>query len=47
MVDIWDTAGQEVFMTMHTAYYFEANAALMVFYTTMKITYKNYMKWYN
>ena len=47
MVDIWDTAGQEVFHTMHPAYYFEANAALLVFDTTRKITYKNCMKWYN
>ena len=47
MVDIWDTAGQEVFMTMHPAYYFEANAALLVFDTTRKITYKNCLKWYN
>ena len=47
MVDIWDTAGQEVFDTMHPAYYFEANAALLVFDTTRKITYKNCMKWYN
>ena len=47
MVDIWDTAGQDVFDKMHPAYYFEANAALLVFDTTRKITYKNCTKWYN
>ena len=47
MIDIWDTAGQDVFDKMHPAYYFEANAALLVFDTTRKITYKNCMKWYN
>ena len=47
MIDIWDTAGQDIFDKMHPAYYFEANAALLVFDTTRKITYKNCMKWYN
>jgi Rab-like protein 2 len=47
MIDIWDTAGQEVFDNIHPTYYFEANAALLVFDTTRKLTYKNCMKWYN
>ena len=47
MIDIWNIAGQDVFDKMHPAYYFEANAALLVFDTTRKITYKNCMKWYN
>ncbi len=46
-IDIWDTAGQEAFDNIHPTYYFEANAALLVFDTTRKITYKNCMKWYN
>lgn len=47
IIDIWDTAGQEAFDNIHPTYYFEANAALLVFDTTRKITYKNCMKWYN
>ena len=33
-IDIWDTAGQEAFDNIHPTYYFEANAALLVFDTT-------------
>ena len=40
MIDIWDTAGQEVFGNIHPTYYFEANAALPDFDTTRKLTYK-------
>lgn len=29
-IDIWDTAGQEMFDNIHPTYYFEANAALLV-----------------
>lgn len=27
VIDIWDTAGQNMFDTIHPTYYFEANAA--------------------
>jgi Rab-like protein 2 len=46
-IDIWDTAGQEMFNNIHPTYFFEAHAALFVFDTTRKITYKNINKWYN
>ena len=29
-VDIWDTAGQECFNTLHASYYFGAHAAILV-----------------
>ena len=45
-VDIWDTAGQEVFDTLHDSYYFGAHACMLVFDTTRKITYQNLKKWY-
>jgi len=44
--DIWDTAGQEIFNTLHSSYYFGAHAALLVFDTTRKVTYKHSMEWY-
>ena len=47
MIDILDTVGKEVFDIIHPAYYFEANAVLLVFNNTRKITYKNCMKCYN
>ena len=46
-IDIWDTAGQNAFDSLHPTYYFEANSALLVFDTTRKATYQNCMKWYN
>lgn len=45
-VDFWDTAGQERFQTMHPSYYHQAQACLMVFDATRKITYKNLANWY-
>jgi Rab-like protein 2 len=45
-VDIWDTAGQEKFQTMHASYYHQAHACIMVFDVTRKITYKNLSAWY-
>mmetsp|Transcript_119971 Transcript_119971/g.208353 ORF Transcript_119971/g.208353 Transcript_119971/m.208353 type:complete len:223 (-) Transcript_119971:58-726(-) len=45
-VDIWDTAGQEQFNKLHASYYFQANACVLVFDVTRKITYKNLEKWY-
>ncbi|KRW98292.1 P-loop containing nucleoside triphosphate hydrolase [Pseudocohnilembus persalinus] len=45
-VDLWDTAGQEVFQTLHPSYYFQAHACILVFDVTRKITYINLKKWY-
>eukprot|EP00118_Oscarella_pearsei_P009711 m.56677 g.56677 ORF g.56677 m.56677 type:complete len:227 (+) comp34631_c0_seq1:38-718(+) len=45
-VDIWDTAGQEKFHTMHAVYYHQAHACVMVFDVTRKVTYKNLGIWY-
>ena len=30
LIDIWDTAGQEMFNNIHPTYFFEAHAALLV-----------------
>lgn len=38
-IDIWDTAGQECFNTLHPSYYFGAHACVLVFDVTRKITY--------
>lgn len=40
-VDFWDTAGQERFDKLHGSYYFGADACILVFDVTRKITYKN------
>ncbi|XP_034234993.1 rab-like protein 2A [Thrips palmi] len=46
IVDFWDTAGQEMFQSMHPSYYHQAHACIMVFDATRKITYKNLERWY-
>lgn len=45
-VDFWDTAGQERFKTLHPSYYHQANACILVFDVTRKITYKNLSNWH-
>lgn len=45
-IDFWDTAGQEQFNKLHGSYYFQANACILGFDVTRKITYKNLEKWY-
>ena len=45
--DIWDTAGQDCFQSLHPSYYFDANVCILVFDVTRKITYKNLSKWYD
>jgi Rab-like protein 2 len=45
-IDIWDTAGQECFNTLHPSYYFGAHAAILVFDVTRKVTYLNLKTWY-
>mmetsp|Transcript_33582 Transcript_33582/g.67786 ORF Transcript_33582/g.67786 Transcript_33582/m.67786 type:complete len:186 (+) Transcript_33582:263-820(+) len=44
--DIWDTAGQDKFASMHPSYYYKADACILVFDTTRKETYVNLTKWY-
>mmetsp|Transcript_73756 Transcript_73756/g.130257 ORF Transcript_73756/g.130257 Transcript_73756/m.130257 type:complete len:234 (+) Transcript_73756:48-749(+) len=45
-VDFWDTAGQEQFDRLHSSYYFQANACILAFDVTRKVTYKNLDTWY-
>merc|ERR1719223_514277 len=45
-VDFWDTAGQERFESMHPAYYNRANACILVFDVTRRVTYQNMSAWY-
>lgn len=45
-VDFWDTAGQEQFDTLHASYYFQANACILAFDVTRKVTYKNLERWF-
>jgi Rab-like protein 2 len=45
-VDFWDTAGQDQFDSLHPSYYHRANACILGFDVTRKVTYKNLAKWY-
>eukprot|EP01086_Lenisia_limosa_P017598 TRINITY_DN8930_c0_g1_i1.p1 TRINITY_DN8930_c0_g1~~TRINITY_DN8930_c0_g1_i1.p1 ORF type:complete len:194 (+),score=38.28 TRINITY_DN8930_c0_g1_i1:168-749(+) len=45
-LNIWDTAGQEVFSNMHPAYYDKAHVCILAFDVTRKSTYKNLTKWH-
>merc|ERR1712032_1011698 len=45
-IDFWDTAGQEQFNKLHSSYYYQANACILVFDVTRKVTYKNLAVWY-
>ena len=45
-IDVWDTAGQDVFDELHDSYYFGAHACALVFDTQRKVTYSNLKKWY-
>lgn len=45
-IDLWDTAGQDRFNSLHPSYYFRAHACILCFDITRKITYKNLEKWY-
>jgi len=44
-IDFWDTAGQEQFQELHPSYFYQANAAIMAFDVTRKVTYKNLDMW--
>merc|ERR1719230_750647 len=46
-IDFWDTAGQEQFDRLHASYYFQANACVLAFDVTRKITYKNLEQWFS
>lgn len=46
-IDFWDTAGQEQFDRLHASYYFQANACILAFDVTRKVTYKNLETWYS
>jgi GTPase SAR1 family protein len=43
LVDIWDTAGQERFNSMHSSYYYRANACIMVFDVTRKVRWAQWL----
>lgn len=45
-IDFWDTAGQEQFEKLHASYYYQANACILAFDVTRKITYKNLETWF-
>eukprot|EP00928_Gymnodinium_smaydae_P079669 TRINITY_DN63537_c0_g1_i1.p1 TRINITY_DN63537_c0_g1~~TRINITY_DN63537_c0_g1_i1.p1 ORF type:complete len:225 (+),score=46.56 TRINITY_DN63537_c0_g1_i1:66-740(+) len=45
-IDFWDTAGQEQFNKLHASYYYQANACILAFDVTRKVTYKNLQTWY-
>ena len=40
-VDFWDTAGQEMFNSLHPSYYYDADCCILAFDVTRKVTYKN------
>ena len=42
---VWDTAGQEEFDTITRAYYRGAKAAIVVFSTTDRQSFKNVSRW--
>lgn len=44
-VNIWDTAGQERFESVHPSYFHRADAAILVFDVTRKVTYKSLRRW--
>ncbi|KAK2949098.1 putative RTW, Ras superfamily GTPase [Blattamonas nauphoetae] len=46
-IKFWDTAGQDSFDDVHPSFYFKAQAAIMVFDVTRKITYTNLTKWWD
>ena len=46
VVDIWDTAGQDQYHSLHSSYYFGAHVCILVFDLTRKETYKHLTNWY-
>ena len=45
-VQIWDTAGQEKFNAITTAYYRQARAAIVMYDTTRSSSFVNLQKWF-
>eukprot|EP00928_Gymnodinium_smaydae_P012434 TRINITY_DN14509_c0_g1_i2.p1 TRINITY_DN14509_c0_g1~~TRINITY_DN14509_c0_g1_i2.p1 ORF type:complete len:263 (-),score=38.74 TRINITY_DN14509_c0_g1_i2:166-864(-) len=45
-IDFWDTAGQEQFDKLHQSYYYQANACILAFDVTRKVTYKSLDNWF-
>ena len=45
--EVWDTAGQEKFNSLHSSYYFNADVCMLVFDITRKQTYMNLKRWYS
>ncbi len=45
-LNLWDTAGQEKLGGLREGYYIGANAAIIMFDVTSRVTYKNVPKWY-
>ena len=45
-LNLWDTAGQEKLGGLREGYYIGANAAILMFDVTSRITYKSVPKWY-
>lgn len=46
VLNMWDTAGQEKFGGLRDSYYIGADAAILMFDVTARITYKNISNWY-
>ena len=46
-LNIWDCAGQEKFGGMRDGYYVGADAEILMFDVTSRISYKNLQYWYN
>ena len=38
-IHFWDTAGQDIFNSIHPTYFFEAHAAMLVTYSNIGIRY--------
>lgn len=45
-LNIWDTAGQEKLCPLREGYYIGANAAIIIFDVSSRITFKNVPRWY-
>jgi Rab-like protein 2 len=45
-VDLWDTAGQDTFSSIHSSYYYQTDVCILIFDVTRKQTYTNLSKWY-
>jgi len=44
--DVWDTAGQERFGGLRDGYYIQAQAAIIMFDVTSRVTYKSVLNWH-